>query len=128
MNRKIKANQIDDLYVLSSRPLEKELEELYLNFDKAFLNLYPNFIDEFNELLQPESRFAPAKDRLNTPLRIFALIRLGITDMTQIANFLHYSVQTVYNYKSKVRKISLLTPEAFEEKVKKIGTLAAVAD
>lgn len=128
VNRKIKANQIDDLYVLSSRPLEKELEELYLNFDKAFLNLYPNFIDEFNELLQPESRFTPAKDRLNTPLRIFALIRLGITDMTQIANFLHYSVQTVYNYKSKVRKISLLTPEAFEEKVKKIGTLAAVTD
>lgn len=124
VNRKIKANQIDDLFVLSSRPLEKELEELYLNFDKAFLNLYPNFIDEFNGLLQPESRFTPAKGRLNTPLRIFALIRLGITDMTQIANFLHYSVQTVYNYKSKLRKVSLLTPEAFEEKVKKIGTLA----
>jgi len=124
VNRKIKANQIDDLYVLSSRPLEKELEELYVNFDKAFLNLYPNYIEEFNGLLQPESRFSPPKDQLNTPLRIFALIRLGITDMTQIANFLHYSVQTVYNYKSKVRKISLLTPEAFEEKVKKIGTLA----
>lgn len=124
VNRKIKANQIDELYVLSSRPLEKELEELYLNFDKAFLNLYPNFIEEFNSLLQPDNRFTPAKGRLNTPLRIFALIRLGITDMTQIANFLHYSVQTVYNYKSKVRKISLLTPEAFEEMVKKIGALA----
>ncbi|MDE6153928.1 MAG: hypothetical protein K2G21_07280, partial [Muribaculaceae bacterium] len=96
----------------------------YENFDKAFLNLYPNFIDEFNRLLQPESRFSLPKDRLNTPVRIFALIRLGITDMTQIAGFLHYSVQTVYNYKSKVRKTSVLTPEEFEEKVKKIGTLA----
>lgn len=124
VNRKIKANQIEDVYVMSSRPLEKELDELYENFDKAFLNLYPNFIDEFNRLLQPESRFSLPKDRLNTPVRIFALIRLGITDMTQIAGFLHYSVQTVYNYKSKVRKTSVLTPEEFEEKVKKIGTLA----
>lgn len=128
VNRKIKANQIDDLYVLSSRPLEKELEELYSNFDKAFLNLYPNFIEEFNRLLQPDSQFPLLKDKLNTSLRIFALIRLGITDMTQIANFLHYSVQTVYNYKSRVRKVSLLAPEAFEEKVKKIGTLAMGAE
>mgnify|MGYP000034554374 FL=1 len=128
VNRKIKANQIDDLYVLSSRPLEKELEELYSNFDNAFLSLYPNFIEEFNKLLQPESHFPVTKAKLNTSLRIFALIRLGITDMTQIANFLHYSVQTVYNYKSRVRKVSLLTPEVFEEKVKKIGTLAAAAE
>ncbi|MDE6527575.1 MAG: hypothetical protein K2L78_00825, partial [Muribaculaceae bacterium] len=128
VNRKIKANQIDDLFVLSSRPLEKELEELYSNFDKAFLSLYPNFIEEFNQLLQPDSRFPLTKDKLNTSLRIFALIRLGITDMTQIANFLHYSVQTVYNYKSRVRKVSLLVPEAFEEKVKKIGTFSAAAN
>ena len=124
VNRKIKANQIEDLYVLSSRPLEKELEELYDNFDKAFLNLYPNFIEEFNGLLLPEYRFTVPKGSLNTPLRIFALIRLGITDMAQIANFLHYSVQTVYNYKSKVRKSSPLPTAEFEEKVKKIGTLA----
>lgn len=125
VNRKIKANQIDDLFVLSSRPLEKELEELYSNFDKAFLSLYPNFIEEFNHMLRPENQFPLTKDKLNTSLRIFALIRLGITDMTQIANFLHYSVQTVYNYKSRVRKMSLLSPEDFEEKVKKIGTFSA---
>ncbi len=125
INRKLKANRTDEAYVMSSRPLEKELEELYINFDRAFLNLYPNFIDEFNSLLRPEARFNLPKDRLNTPVRIFALIRLGITDMGQIAGFLHYSVQTVYNYKSKVRKTSVLTPEDFEEKVKKIGTLAA---
>lgn len=124
INRKLKANRIEEAYVMSSRPLEKELEELYENFDKAFLNLYPNFIEEFNRLLEPEAQFRLSKDRLNTPVRIFALIRLGITDMSQIAGFLHYSVQTVYNYKSKVRKTSVLSPEEFEEKVKKIGTLA----
>ncbi|MDE7385706.1 MAG: hypothetical protein K2N28_01060 [Muribaculaceae bacterium] len=124
VNRKIKANQVEEVYVMSSRPLEKELDELYENFDRAFLNLYPNFIEEFNNLLQPDYRYALPKGRLNTPVRIFALIRMGITDMTQIAGFLHYSVQTVYNYKSKVRKNSILTSEEFEEKVKKIGTLA----
>lgn len=124
VNRKLKANQVEEAYVMSSRPLEKELDELYENFDRAFLNLYPNFIEEFNNLLQPEHRYVLPKGRLNTPVRIFALIRMGITDMTQIAGFLHYSVQTVYNYKSKVRKNSILTSEEFEEKVKKIGTLA----
>jgi tetratricopeptide (TPR) repeat protein len=124
VNRRLKANQTKELFVMTSEPLEKELEELYTHFDKAFINLYPNFIEEFNSLLQPDYRFRVAADRLNTTLRIFALIRLGITDMTQVANFLHCSVQTVYNYKSKVRKISLLDPTDFEEKVKKIGTLA----
>ena len=57
VNRKIKTGQIDDLYKSSSRPFEKELEELYHNFDKAFLNLYPNFVEKFNSLLKPEERY-----------------------------------------------------------------------
>ena len=98
VNRKIKTGQIDDLYKSSSRPFEKELEELYHNFDKAFLNLYPNFVEKFNSLLKPEERYKLEKDQLNTELRIFALIRLGITDVGQIAVFLHYSVQTTVSY------------------------------
>ena len=54
VNRKIKTGQVDDLYKSSSRPFEKELEGLYTNFDKAFLKLYPNFVEEFNSLLKPE--------------------------------------------------------------------------
>lgn len=96
VNRKIKTGQIDDLYKSSSRPFEKELEELYHNFDKAFLKLYPNFVEKFNSLLKPEERYKLEKDQLNTELRIFALIRLGITDVGQIAVFLHYSVQRSY--------------------------------
>lgn len=124
VNRKIKTGQTDDLYKSSSRPFEKELEELYTNFDKAFLKLYPNFVEKFNLLLNPEERFKLEKDQLNTELRIFALIRLGITDVGQIAVFLHYSVQTIYNYKSKIKKMSLTDGNLFEEEVKKLGSLS----
>ena len=124
VNRKIKTGQIDDLYKSSSRPFEKELEELYHNFDKAFLKLYPNFVEKFNSLLKPEERYKLEKDQLNTELRIFALIRLGITDVGQIAVFLHYSVQTIYNYKSKVKRMSTLDSNIFEEEVKKLGSLS----
>jgi hypothetical protein len=112
----IKTGQIDDLYKSSSRPFEKELEELYHNFDKAFLKLYPNFVEKFNSLLKPEERYKLEKDQLNTELRIFALIRLGITDVGQIAVFLHYSVQTIYNYKSKVKRMSTLDSNIFDKK------------
>ena len=124
VNRKIKTGQIDDLYKSSSRPFEKELEGLYQNFDKAFLKLYPNFVEEFNALLKSEERYKLEKDQLNTELRIFALIRLGITDVGQIAVFLHYSVQTIYNYKSKVKRMSTLDSNIFEEEVKKLGSLS----
>ena len=124
VNRKIKTGQIDDLYKSSSRPFEKELEELYHNFDKAFLKLYPNFVEKFNSLLKPEERYKLEKDQLNTELRIFALIRLGITDVGQIAVFLHYSVQTIYNYKSKVKRMSTLDSNIFEEEVKMLGSLS----
>ena len=103
---------------------EKELEGLYANFDKAFLKLYPSFVDEFNSLLKPEDSYKLEKDQLNTELRIFALMRMGITDVGQIAVFLHYSVQTIYNYKSKVKKISILDGNLFEEEVKKLGSLS----
>lgn len=122
VNRKIKTGQIDDLYKSSSRALEKEVEELYANFDHAFLKLYPDFVEEFNSLLKPEEQYKPENNQLNTELRIFALIRLGITDVSQIAIFLRYSMQTIYNYKSKVKGKSLTGSDLFEEEVKKIGS------
>lgn len=124
VNRKIKTGQVDELYKSSSRPFEKELEGLYANFDKAFLKLYPHFVEEFNSLLIPDEQYRLEKDQLNTELRIFALIRLGITDVGQIAVFLHYSVQTIYNYKSKVKRTSILDSNLFEEEVKKLGSLS----
>lgn len=124
VSRKIKTGQVDELYKFSSRAQEKEGEELYMNFDNAFLELYPDFVKEFNSLLRPEEQFKVEKNQLNTELRIFALIRLGITDVNKIAVFLHYSMQTIYNYKSKVKGKSIIGGEQFEEEVKKIGSLS----
>ena len=80
-------------------------------------------ITKFNALLKPEARFDTEDGRLNITLRIYALMRMGITNMAQIAKFLNYSLQTVYNYKSKVKKDSLLDGDAFEEAVKVIGKI-----
>lgn len=123
INRKIKVGQIDDLYKLtsSSRNLEKDIQDLHKAFDEVFLKLYPDFVEQFNALLREEERYKLKKNELNKELRIFALIRLGITDGNQIAVFLRYSLQTIYNYKSKVRSKAIVDNENFEEEVKKIG-------
>jgi DNA-binding NarL/FixJ family response regulator len=84
--------------------------------------LVPNFIEEFNKLLKPEARMVPDKDELlNTELRLFALIRLGVEDSSKIAEFLHYSVNTIYNYRAKVKNASIISRDDFEKRVKEIG-------
>ena len=122
INRKIKAKHIKELYESTSE-YEGESELLYSNFDNAFLDLFPNFVQEFNVLLRPEERYIINSGSLNTELRIFALMRLGITDISQIASFLRYSVQTVYNYRSRVKGKSVLTGEEFDSEVKKICSI-----
>ena len=124
VNHKIKAGLINELYKSSSNTFEKEIEGIYTNFDGAFLELYPNFVEEFNSLLKPDKQFKLPKNQLNAELRIFALIRLGITDVAQIALQLRFSTQTIYNYKSKVKKNSIIESDLFEEQVKKIGLLS----
>ncbi|MFT4222093.1 DUF6377 domain-containing protein [Dysgonomonas sp.] len=124
LNAKAKNNQLDEiLAIIKSRTLiETELEELFHNFDSVFLNIYPTFIEEFNTLLMPNEQIYPKQgELLNTELRIFALIRLGITDSVKIANFLRYSLRTVYNYRTKVRNKAAGSRDEFEEIVKKIG-------
>ena len=124
VNHKIKAGLVNELYRASSNTFNKEIEGIYINFDSAFLELYPNFVEEFNSLLKPDKRFKLLKNQLNAELRIFALIRLGITDVAQIALQLRFSPQTIYNYKSKVKKNSIIENDLFEEQVKKIGLLS----
>lgn len=102
---------------------EKELNELYSNFDKAFLHLFPNFVREFNAMLKPEERVPETQgnESLPTMVRIFALIRLGIDDSSKIAYFLHYSVNTIYNYRARVKNAALSDRGNFEARIKKIG-------
>ena len=124
LNNKAKNKQLEELYkILKSNDLvDKEFEELYINFDKIFLNLYPNFISEFNKLLIDEEQVIPkANELLNTELRIFALIRLGITDSVKIASFLRYSLSTIYNYRTKTRNKAAVSRDDFEAMVMKIG-------
>lgn len=105
---------------LSTRA-DDALDRFYQIFDKTFLDLYPDFVDRFNDLLRPEARIVPKKQgQLNTELRIFALIRLGIDDSREIARLLHYSLSTIYNYKVSVKNNALGNRDSFEEKVKEI--------
>lgn len=123
VHKKVLTNQITELLHLtrSNSILEEALNELYENFDSAFLNLFPNFIEQFNSLLQENEQIRPKKNNtLNTELRIFALIRLGITDSSQIAEFLHYSVNTIYNYRAKVKNKGRISREDFEEVIANI--------
>ena len=102
---------------------EAELKKFYTTFDTSFLQLYPTFIEEFNALLREDCRIS-LKDgeTLNTELRIFALIKLGITQSSHIASLLRYSVNTIYNYRAQVKNAALEDRENFEEKVRKIGS------
>ena len=101
---------------------EAYMGELYEYFDSAFLKLFPDFVEEFNALLRPEERIVLEDDsRLSTTLRIFALIRLGIEDSSKIAEFLHYSVNTIYNYRAKIKNSAICDREEFEQRVKQIG-------
>jgi len=121
VNKKMKNKELDELFQISKSTelKEKELEELYENFDTVFLHLFPNFIDDFNALLQPEMQIHPKQEnRLTTDIRIFALIRLGFEDSSKIAEFLHYSVNTIYNYRARIKNGALGNREQFENKVK----------
>lgn len=124
VNKMLKGREYEELYKLTkSEELKaKELEEFYSGFDSAFLHLFPNFVEDINRLLRPEERIVVSEEyKLNTALRIFALIRLGIEDSSTIAEFLHYSVNTIYNYRARVKNGAADNRESFESRVKKIG-------
>ena len=124
LNKKAGTGKMDDLMKMlkSTRFSDDELKDLYLNFDTAFLKIFPDFVESFNQLLPETERIVPKREeQLTAELRIFALVRLGIADSGQIANFLRFSITTVYSYRSKMRVRSLFK-DSFEEQVLKIGT------
>ena len=109
-------------FTADSELRDNNLKDLYEMFDSTFLHLFPNFVNDFNALLKPECRInLPDKETLNTDIRIFALIRLGIEDSGRIAEFLHYSVNTIYNYRAKIKNGALCDRDTFESQVKAIG-------
>lgn len=122
LGRKLKAGQVQDVAKDLTRSKSSEyLKVFFEKFDTIFLDLFPGFIESFNELLQPEARIYPHNGELLTPeLRIYALVRLGINDSTKIASLLHYSPQTVYNYRLKIRNKAVVPKKEFALRVAKL--------
>ncbi len=107
----------------SSALIDEELDALYTRFDKVFLGLYPTFVSDFNALLKEEEKIVLKPGALlNRELRIYALLRLGITDSGKIANFLRCSTSTVYNYRTKMRNRAAVDRDEFENEVIKISS------
>lgn len=120
----VNSGKTDELRTLvkSSAVFDDELKAFYDQFDKTFLSLFPTFVEEFNELLLPGETIIPKKEgTLNAELRIYALIRLGITDSDKIAKFLRYSLTTIYNYRTKVRNKAKGDRNTLDADVMKIG-------
>lgn len=105
----------------------REIDDLFSNFDKTFLELYPGFVEDVNELLIKEEWYIIKKKKeiptMNTELRILALLKLGITDNKTISSFLNITLQTVYNYRSKI-KAKAINETTFEEDIKRIKGVA----
>lgn len=126
ISRKMKAGQFDEVMALASSGtmVQNELKEFYRSFDAIFLHVYPHFVDDFNALLRPEERITLKEgELLNTELRIYALVRLGISDSVKIADFLHCSPQTVYNNRLKTRNKAIIPKEEFAATVQSLGKI-----
>ena len=125
VKRKIKVGQVNDLLntASSSRLSEEDAATFMNSFDTAFLDLYPSFVDEFNALLRTDEQIVPPhKGRLTTELRIYALIRLGVKESSEIAALLFYTPRTIYNYRSSV-KSKAISRDTFEQDVMKLCTV-----
>lgn len=122
VSRKIKANQAADLLktINSYKLAEEEATTFHTRFDRAFIELYPGFVDELNALLLPEAQIElPSPNSLTTEARIYALMRLGVTDSQEIATLLFYSTQTIYNYKSAMRTRAI-NRDTFDEDISRL--------
>lgn len=126
VNRKIATKQYEDLRMtLKDSDLRKEKESMHQEFDRIFLKLFPTFIEQFNSLFESDESMIPADSKsLTSEMRIFALIRLGISDNSNIASFLNYSVNTVNTYKTKTKNKSIVPNEQFEQKIMEIKSIS----
>lgn len=124
INRKLKTGQFEEARQLTdnSSLTQNELKDFYANFDAIFLRVYPDFVADLNSLLRPEEQIL-LKDasEVNTEVRIYALVRLGINDSVKIADFLHCSPQTVYNHRLRMRNKAIIPKDKFAEAVRLLG-------
>ena len=119
IDHKLAVHQYDDLRrLLSERQLEKERKNMYADFDETFLRLFPDFVEKYNQLFdKKDQKMLSDNSTLTNEMRIFALIRLGISDSERIAHFLNYSVNTINTYKTRVKNKSIVSNEEFEQRI-----------
>ncbi len=122
VKRKTQERRFDELQSIPQYVDIRTLRnDFYKRFDTMFLHIFPDFVEKFNGLLRPECRIELRQgELLNAELRIFALMRLGITDNQQIANLLDYSINTIYTYKTRIKNASALPPEEFSQRLMQI--------
>ena len=122
LDKKLGEKKLDEVrFIVNNINLRQEKENLLQSFDKVFLRIYPNFVESFNSFFRPEDKVhLHGNDMLNSDLRIFALMRMGITDSDKIARILGYSVNTIYTYKTKIKNKSVFPKEEFEERLMSI--------
>ncbi len=123
IHRQLKTGKLDEVKEAVEKPIQQnELKEFYHTFDQVFLSIYPDFIEDFNALLRPEEHITPKEgELLNTELRIYALVRLGISDSVKISEFLHCSAQTVYNNRLRCRNKAIIPKNEFAQAVQSLG-------
>jgi DNA-binding CsgD family transcriptional regulator len=125
MEMKLLTKKPEELrFVAESINIKKERDELYHNFDKVFLKLFPDFVTVFQSLFKEEDKIHLKEGQLlNTELRIFALMRMGINDNEKISKILDYSVTTIYTYKTRIRSKSTVPNDEFDKRIMGIRTI-----
>ncbi|PWD98610.1 DUF6377 domain-containing protein [Marinilabilia rubra] len=125
IDNKLALNKVSQLKsVITRADIKREREAMFHDFDTGFLNIFPDFIEKYNALFNEEDRELPANSKNLTPdLRIYALIRLGISDTTKIAHILNYSVNTINTYKTRIKNKSIVPNEDFEKEILKIQSI-----
>lgn len=119
---KLKLKQYDDLKrLIDNLANVHNKKAFYKEFDRSFLKIFPTFVEDFNKLMPETERIATPEGELNTTLRIYALIRLGITDTDEISRIIDYAPNTVYNYRIRARKKSLVGGDMFEKLIRNTG-------
>lgn len=126
IDHKIAAKQYSDLQstLRNMTTMQEERDNIFTQFDETFLKIFPDFVEQFNSLFPENERKYPSKGKLlTTEMRIFALIRLGVTESDRIAQFLNKSIHTINTYKTRVKNRSEIENDAFEQRIMQIGTV-----
>jgi len=116
---KLTIKKYDDIQIIIDKiNIKKDRDKLFYTFDHVFIKIFPNFITDFNALFHKEDQIWPKEDEvLTTDLRIFALIRMGISDTETIAKILEYSEKTIYVYKMRMKAKAIVPGDQFDHDV-----------